>query len=312
MMDRIRRYSFTRAATAALPVLFGLLLGGCEADGTDAGSSASTDSAAISAPGGGTPAPANGTQLVLASTTSTEDSGLFDVLLPAFQRAHPELTVRLIAVGTGQALELGRRKDADVLLVHAPASESEFVSAGYGVRRCAVMYNDFVLVGPVGDPASIKGLRDPLEALRRIERSRSPFISRGDDSGTHKKELALWEEAHIAPQGSWYMEAGQGMGEVLNIAAEKAAYTLTDRATYLNVKDRNALEVLVEGDKRLINQYGVIPVTGARNAAGAEAFAMWITSQEGQQVIGDYGVTKFGRPLFVPNGAGCGSQAATR
>jgi tungstate transport system substrate-binding protein len=279
---------------------------GGAAPGAQAPPAAHAEPAAHASPGTG----GARTPLVLASTTSTEDSGLFDVLIPAFERAHPGLSVRVIAVGTGQALELGRRRDADVLLVHAPASESAFVSAGLGTHRCAVMYNDFVLVGPIADPARIRGLRDPLEALRRIEAAQSPFISRGDDSGTHRKELALWEEAHIVPQGAWYLAAGQGMGEVLAIASEKAAYTLTDRATYLNVRDHTALEVHVEGDRRLINQYGVIPVTGARNPAGAEAFAQWITSPAGQGVIAAYGVEKFGRPLFVPNATACVTPAS--
>ncbi len=286
-----------------------VLLAACQ-PGDGGRASAPVGDSATGVAGSPSPAPppaASGgrTQLVLASTTSTEDSGLFDVLIPAFERAHPELAVRLIAVGTGQALELGRRRDADVLLVHAQASESAFVASGHGVRRCAVMYNDFVLIGPTSDPASVRGTRDPLEALRRIERSRSPFVSRGDDSGTHKKERELWEEARVEPRGVWYMETGQGMGEVLNIAAEKSAYTLTDRATFLVVKDHNPLEILVEGDKRLINQYGVIPVAGARNAAGAAAFATWITSREGQQLIADFGVATFGRPLFIPNASGC-------
>lgn len=245
------------------------------------------------------------TQLVLGSTTSTEDSGLFAVLIPAFEHAHPAIVVRVIAVGTGQALELGRRKDADVLLVHAPAAESEFVAQGHGVKRCAVMYNDFVIVGPVADPARVTGLKDAPDALRRIARSASLFVSRGDDSGTHRKERGLWEEAHVAPAGTWYLQAGQGMAEVLSITSEKSAYTLTDRATFLAVQDHNSLRVLVEGDKRLINQYGVIPVTGARHAAAAESFAQWITSAEGQQVIGDFGVAQFGRPLFIPNAQGC-------
>ncbi len=296
MKDSMRRYC---------SALLLLLMGGCNPGdtGRDASQPGDSTQPATAAP----PAtmPDGRTQVVLASTTSTEDSGLFDVLIPAFEAAHPSLATRLVAVGTGQALELGRRKDADVLLVHAQAAESEFVAGGFGTLRCGVMYNDFVLIGPLSDPARISRLTDPLEALRRIEKSRSPFISRGDDSGTHKKELALWEEAHIAPAGSWYMAAGQGMGDVLTIASEKSAYTLTDRATYLNVKDRNALEVLVEGDKRMINQYGVIPVAGARNRAGADAFAQWITSQEGQRVIADYGIEKYGRSLFIPNATSC-------
>ncbi|HEX6940662.1 MAG TPA: substrate-binding domain-containing protein [Longimicrobiales bacterium] len=240
-------------------------------------------------------------QIILASTTSTEDSGLFDELLPAFEAAHPEYEVRAIAVGTGEALELGRRKDADVLLVHAPAAESAFVAEGYGVERREVMYNDFVIVGPASDPAGVRGLADAAEALRRIARAGVSFISRGDDSGTHRKELALWRAAGVETGGAAYLEAGQGMGEVLRIASERRGYTLTDRATYLFLKDDLALEVLVEGDARLFNQYGVIPVAGARNAEGAAAFADWITSAEAQSLIARYGVDRFGAPLFTPN-----------
>lgn len=283
-----------------------LASGAC--DGSKGGGNAASPDSAGS-PAAAAPAPPASTngriQLILGSTTSTEDSGLFRVLIPAFERTHPDIAVRIVAVGTGQALELGRRKDADVLLVHAPAAESEFVAKGFGTKRCVVMYNDFVIVGPVADPARIRGLKDAPDALRRVAGSGAPFVSRGDDSGTHKKERALWEEAHLAPSGSWYLQTGQGMAEVLAIASEKAAYTLTDRATFLAVQDRNALEVLVEGDKRLVNQYGVIPVTGARNAAAAESFAQWITSTDGQQIIGDFGVAQYGRPLFIPNARGC-------
>jgi tungstate transport system substrate-binding protein len=299
--------TFRRIQAVAVFALIALTGSGCSGakDRADTASSAADSSAAPSTVADSAPPAGAATQLVLGSTTSTEDSGLFRVLIPAFERAQPGTSVHVVAVGTGQALELGRRKDADVLLVHAPAAESEFVAKGFGIKRCVVMYNDFVIVGPVTDPAGIKGLKDATDALRRVAQSRALFVSRGDDSGTHKKERALWEEAHIAPSGAWYLQAGQGMAEVLAIASEKSAYTHTDRGTYLAVQDHNALEVLVEGDKRLINQYGVIPVTGARNPAGAEAFAQWITSVQGQQVIGDFGVAKFGRPLFIPNAKGC-------
>lgn len=245
--------------------------------------------------------PAPPKQLVLASTTSTEDSGLFDVLIPAFERAHPEFDVKVVAVGTGQALELGRRGDADVLLVHAPADESAFVARGYGLGRRDVMYNDFVIVGPAADPARIRGLTDATEALRRIGRRRALFVSRGDDSGTHKKEQTLWRAAGMEAAGDWYLDAGQGMSEVLAIASEKQGYTLADRATYLVMRPALALQPLVEGDERLFNQYGVIPVSGAKNAAGAERFQDWITGSEGQAVIGRFGVERFGQPLFHPN-----------
>lgn len=239
--------------------------------------------------------------LVLASTTSTEDSGLFDVLIPAFQASNPAYQVRVVAVGTGQALELGRRKDADVLLVHAPPAESAFVANRYGIERRRVMYNDFVIVGPASDPAGVAGMTDAAAALAAIAEARAPFVSRGDDSGTHRKERSLWDDAGVTPSGDWYREAGQGMGAVLRMVGEMGAYTLTDRGTYLNFAEELGLTVLVEGDPRLRNQYGVITVAGAMNPEGARAFADWVTGPEGQRVIGEYGVARFGKPLFQPN-----------
>ena len=240
--------------------------------------------------------------IVLSSTTSTEDSGLFDVLIPAFEAAHPSLRVRVLAVGSGQALELGRRGDADVLLTHAPTAESVFVAQGHGEARRAVMYNDFVLVGPAADPAGVRGESDAAAALARIAAAVAPFISRGDDSGTHRKELDLWEAAGLGgpeARGPGYLEAGQGMGEVLRVAAEKEGYTLSDRSTFLFLRDL-PLEVLLEGDPRLTNPYGVIVVRKAKNRAGGRAFADWITSPAGQAVVGDYGRARFGQPLFFP------------
>jgi tungstate transport system substrate-binding protein len=240
-------------------------------------------------------------RLILASTTSTEDSGLFTHLLPAFESAHPEFHIAVVAVGTGEALEMGKRGDADVVLVHAPEAESLFVAQGYGEERREVMYNDFVIVGPEGDPASVRGLADPTEALARIAASRAPFVSRGDDSGTHKRELALWKLAGLTPAGGWYLVSGLGMGEVLRLASERRGYTLTDRATYLFLKGNLSLDVLVEGDARLRNIYGVIPVRGSAHSAGARAFMEWITGPEGQARIGEYGVERFGRSLFIPS-----------
>ena len=247
---------------------------------------------------GGEPEP-----LLLASTTSTEDTGLFDRLLPAFEASHPEVAVQVTAVGTGQALELGRRKDADVLLVHAPPAESAFVAAGHGTVRCQVMYNDFVLAGPPADEAGIGGMSEAPAALARIAAAEAPFISRGDDSGTHRKELSLWEEAQRSPTDGWYMEVGQGMAEALRMADEARAYVLTDRATFLSQRDEVALRVLVEGDPRLFNQYSVIPVAGAANPNAARAFAVWLTTPRAQSLIGEFGTERFGRPLFVPNAA---------
>lgn len=243
-------------------------------------------------------------RIVLASTTSTEDSGLFDELIPAFEAAHPEYSVQVIAVGTGEALALGWRTDADVLLVHAPAAESTFVAEGHGIERREVMYNDYVIVGPPSDPAGVRGLTDAPEALRRITDAGAPFISRGDDSGTHRKELALWQAAGIEPGGDAYLDAGQGMGEVLRITSERQGYALTDRATYLFLQHNLALEVLVEGDERLFNQYGIIPVAGARNTKGAATFTDWITSPEAQSLIARYGADRFGSALFTPNAKG--------
>ena len=240
------------------------------------------------------------TDLILASTTSTQDSGLFDVLIPAFEEANPEYKVKVIAVGTGEALEMGENKDADVLLVHAKAKEEAFVADGFGTERQDVMYNDFIIVGPAADPAGIEGMT-VVDALEKISDAGEVFVSRGDESGTHSAEKKLWETADITPAGDWYMSAGQGMGDVLKIASETPGYTMTDRATYLNLKDTLALEILVEGDAVLFNQYGVIPVVDASNPEGAQAFADWIVSEDGQAVIADYGIEEFGDPLFFPN-----------
>lgn len=240
-------------------------------------------------------------RIILASTTSTEDSGLFEELIPAFEAAHPEYSVQVIAVGTGEALELGRRTDADVLLVHSPAAEEAFVAEGYGTERREVMYNDYIIVGPADDPAGVRDLDDVVEALKKITDAGVTFVSRGDDSGTHKKELELWNLAGIDPDPETYLNAGQGMGEVLRVTNERQGYTLTDRATYLFLLQILDLEILVEGDERLFNQYGVIPVVGARSDTGARAFADWITSPEAQAFIANYGVDRFGKPLFTPN-----------
>jgi tungstate transport system substrate-binding protein len=239
--------------------------------------------------------------IILASTTSTQDSGLFDVLIPAFEAAYPQYTVQVIAVGSGEAIKLGENKDADVLLVHSPAAEKEFVDAGYGTERRLVMYNDFIVVGPEGDPAAVSGMTDASDAFTKIAEAEALFISRGDESGTHKKELTIWKEAGIEPTGAWYESIGQGMGEALRITSEKQGYTLSDRATFLNLESGLDLLILVEGDEALFNQYGVIPVTDATNIQGANDFADWITGSEGQGIIETYGVEKYGQPLFVPN-----------
>lgn len=246
-------------------------------------------------------------RIILATTTSTQDSGLLDIILPDFT-AKTGLDVDVIAVGTGQAMELGARGDADVLLVHARAREDEFVANGDAPARYDVMYNDFVIVGPPSDPAGIKGLGSAAEAFKTISDKQAPFISRGDDSGTHTKEKSVWKAAAIEPSGDWYQSAGQGMGAVLTMAGEQEAYTLSDRATYLARKAEGLdLDILVEGDKVLFNPYGVLPVSPDKHPAvnfeGATAFVEWITSPETQKLIGEFGVDKFGQPLFVPNAA---------
>ncbi len=256
--------------------------------------------------------PATASDVVLASTTSTQDSGLFDVLIPAFEKANPEYKVKVIAVGTGEAIKLGETKDADVLLVHAKADEEKFVAAGYGKERKDVMYNDFVIVGPEADPAGVKESKDTTAAMVAIEKTgeagKTVFVSRGDDSGTHKKELKLWSTSGVEPTptpkaNDWYLSTGQGMGETLKIASEKSGYTLADRATYLSMKDALDLVILREGDKGLLNQYGVIVVTGAKNEAGGQTFADWIVGPEGQKIAGEFGVEKYGQQLFIPNAA---------
>lgn len=245
--------------------------------------------------------------ITLASTTSTEQSGLFRHLLPAFE-AKRGFRVRVVALGTGQALELGRRGDADVVLVHARALEERFVAEGHGVRRHALMYNDFVLVGPRADPAGIAGGRDALEAFRRIHAAAARFVSRGDRSGTHVAELAVWKAAGIdieRTKGPWYRETGQGMGPALNTASAMGAYVLADRGTWLSFRNRGSLAILVQGDARLFNPYGVIRVNPARHphvkSDLAQAFIDWLVSAEGQQAIAAFRID--GEQLFFPDAA---------
>lgn len=243
--------------------------------------------------------------ITAASTTSTENSGLFKHILPLF-KAKTGIEVRVIAQGTGQALDTGRRGDADVVFVHAPAAEKKFVAEGHGVERLEVMYNDFVIVGPKSDPAGVKGMKDAPAALAKIAGAKAAFASRGDDSGTHKAELALWQEAGVdvkAAGGGWYRELGSGMGATLNTASQMPAYALTDRATWISFQNRGDLEISVEGDARLFNQYGVILVNPAKHKhvkqAEGQAFIDWLVSNEGQQAIADYKLN--GQSLFFPN-----------
>ncbi len=238
-------------------------------------------------------------RLRLATTTSTEASGLLRVLLPPFEQRH-QVKVDVIAVGTGKALKLAEMGDVDAVLVHAPALEEAFVAAGHGVQRHPVMYNDFVILGPAADPAGIAAGRDALEALQRIAARQSVFVSRGDESGTHQMERQLWQAAGISPGGRWYLEAGRGMGEVIAMATERRAYTLTDRGTWLALRGRSDLQVLVEGDERLFNPYGVIAVNPQRHphvqAELARVFIDYLLSAEGQERIRSFKVG--GEPLF--------------
>jgi tungstate transport system substrate-binding protein len=249
--------------------------------------------------------------ITVASTTSTEQSGLFKHLLPIFEKK-TGIQVRVVALGTGQALDLARRGDADVVFVHAKSEEMKFVTEGHGVKRQPVMYNDFVLIGPKNDPAKIGGTQDTLEALRRIRNAAAPFVSRGDRSGTHIAELELWMMAQIdiaKEKGPWYRETGQGMGPALNTASSMGAYLLADRGTWLAFKNRGDLTILVEGDKRLFNQYGVILVNPEKHPnvkrADGRAFIDWVISPEGQQAIADYKIA--GEQLFFPNASDAGA-----
>jgi tungstate transport system substrate-binding protein len=261
---------------------------------------------------GGGESGSRGRAVILATTTSTQDSGLLDVLVPAFERQSGR-QVKTVAVGSGEAIELGSRGEADVLLVHSPDAEEEFMATGKGGERLLVMHNDFVIVGTPDDPAGIRGMGS-TEALGRIAREEAPFISRGDDSGTHALELELWDEAGVKPAGSWYQESGQGMGATLRIADQKRAYTVSDRGTYLSTEDSTDLDVLVEGEPRLLNIYHVIdidPSAGPRvNAAGGRGFAEWIVSPAAQDMIGAFGRKEFGRQLFVPDAGKTEEQVA--
>ncbi|MBE0680463.1 MAG: substrate-binding domain-containing protein [Anaerolineales bacterium] len=249
-------------------------------------------------------APAN-PNIILATTTSTQDSGLLDVLIPLFE-AESGYTVQTVAVGSGEAMKMGEEGNADVLLVHAPASEVAFMEAGNGTDRFLVMHNDFIIVGPATDPAAIEGMTSTKDAFKAIYDAGAQFITRGDDSGTHKKELALWKSAELDPAGqAWYIETGQGMGASMTVASEKAAYILTDRATYLANKDNYQLEILVEGDNSLLNVYHVITVNAEKcpavNYEGALAFANFMINADTQAFIGEFGVDEFGQPLFYPD-----------
>lgn len=243
--------------------------------------------------------------LILATTTSTENSGLLDAILPVFEEK-TGITVDVVAIGTGAALQKGRDGDADILLVHAKTSEETFVAEGHGTKRSDVMYNDFVIVGPESDPANLKAIGDDVtKAYQTLLESETIFVSRGDDSGTHKKEKQIWSDAGLEPSGEWYYEVGKGMGGTLSMTDELQGYTMTDRATYLSMQDVLELVIVIEGDAKLFNQYGIIPVNPDKNDyinhQAATMFEEWLLSTEAQNLIKDFGVEEFGQPLFVPN-----------
>ncbi len=251
------------------------------------------------------PAVAQQKNIILATTTSTQDTGLLDVLIPMFEKKTGYF-VKTIAVGSGQAMAMGEKGEADVLLVHSPDAEVKFMAGGYGVNRRLVMHNDFIVVGPPSDPAKVKGLKSSVEVFKKIAVADALFMSRGDNSGTHAKELAIWKAANIKPEGQkWYQQTGLGMGQTLNVAAEKKGYTLADRGTYLAMKKQLGLDILAEGDAILLNIYHVIEVNPAKwpkvNAAGGKAFADFMVSPDTQAVIKTFGVEKFGSPLFFPD-----------
>jgi tungstate transport system substrate-binding protein len=257
------------------------------------------------------PALAQEKSIVVASTTSTQDSGLFGYLLPIF-KDKTGIAVKVIAQGTGQALDTARRGDADVVFVHAKPAEDKFVAEGYGVKRFDVMYNDFVLIGPKSDPAGVVGTKDILAALKTVKAKQAPFVSRGDRSGTHQAELALWKDAGVdiaADKGPWYRDIGQGMGAALNTASAMNAYVLSDRGTWISFKNRGDLVIAVEGDKHLFNQYGVILVNPDKfphvKKELGQTFIDWILSSEGQKIIADYKID--GQQLFFPNATQKGS-----
>jgi len=243
--------------------------------------------------------------IILATTTSTQDSGLLDVLLPIFEKSSGYF-VKTIAVGSGQAMAMGQKGEADVLLVHSPDAEKKFMAEGYGVNRRLVMHNDYIIAGPKTDPAVIKGSKSSVEAFRKIAAANAVFMSRGDNSGTNSKEKSIWKAAGINPEGQkWYQQTGLGMGQTLSVAAEKKTYTLADRGTYLALKKNLGLDILAEGDAALLNIYHVIDINPAKwpkvNSAGAKAFADFMVSRQTQDIIKKFGVEKYGSPLFFPD-----------
>jgi tungstate transport system substrate-binding protein len=243
--------------------------------------------------------------VILATTTSTQDSGLLDVLIPVFEK-ETGYFVKTIAVGSGQAMAMGQKGEADVLLVHSPDAEKKFMAEGYGISRRLVMHNDFIVLGPPSDPAALKTASSSVEAFKKIAASQSLFMSRGDNSGTHSKEKSIWKAAEINPEGQpWYQQTGLGMGQTLNVSAEKKAYTLSDRGTYLALKKNLGLDILNEGDSRLLNVYSVIELDPVKfpkiNVEGGKAFADFMLAAKTQAMVGVFGVDKYGSPLFFPD-----------
>lgn len=250
--------------------------------------------------------------IILATTTSVEDTGLLEQLLPAFHEAHPGMTVQAVATGTGQALVLGRRGDADVLIVHSPVDENRFVAEGHGVDRQPLMYNEFVLLGPPEDPADIAGLTNIGDAFQRIAQGQLTFVSRGDDSGTHRRERSIWSAIGVTPEEPWYVEAGLGMGDALRVASERRAYILSDIATYLTNRAALDLEIVSQSDPRLVNQYSVMRVSRAANERGAIAFINWVTGPEAAAIIEGIANDPFGAPVFRTGSAPVSSAIPAR
>lgn len=300
-------------AASVMILVLAVVLSGCGAKTEPAKTETSSSGSDAANQASSQTSPPENKELILSTTTSTQDSGLLDVLIPIFEEK-TGYKVKPIAVGTGQALAMGEKGDADVMLVHAPDSEIQLVEKGAAINRQLVMHNDFIIVGPKNDPAGIKNAKDSVEAFKAIAEKQALFVSRGDDSGTNKKELELWKKAGLGkPEGKWYQSTGQGMGATLDVASEKAAYTLTDRGTYLAKKDKLQLEILKEGDASLLNIYHVMQTNpeyikknnpnAARmiNEQGAKAFVDFMISPDTQKIIGEFGKDKFGQPLFFPD-----------
>ena len=291
-----KRNLFFKETCLALLMVFALMLSGC----TSAPEAEPTPEPETEQANQEVTTPEN-PDIILATTTSTQDSGLLDVLIPMFEE-QTGYRVKTIAVGTGQALAMGEKGEADVLLTHAPASEKPLVESGAVTNYQLVMHNDFILVGPSSDPAKVKDLKSVADAFKAISESSSIFVSRGDDSGTDKKEKGIWKDINIPNEGSWYQETGQGMGQTLNIASQKEGYTLTDRATFLAQKDNLQLEIAVQGEKSLLNIYHVMQVNEEKfpkvNADGAKAFVEFMIDSKTQDIIGEFGMDEYGEPLF--------------